>query len=101
MQEKYPFCMQIKDGVWRLMIRVQPKAKRNEVVGLYDQRLKIRVQAPPVDDKANSAVCSFIARELGLRKNQVSIESGQTTRQKNILIEAATEPDWDRLLREG
>ena len=101
MQEKYPFCVQIKDGVWRLMIWVQPKAKRNEVVGLYDQRLKIRVQAPPVDDKANSAVCSFIARELGLRKNQVSIESGQTTRQKNILIDAATEPDWDRLLREG
>jgi uncharacterized protein (TIGR00251 family) len=95
------FYERVKDGVWRLMIWVQPRAKRNEVVGLYDQRLKIRVQAPPVDDKANSAVCSFIARQLGLRKNQVSIESGQTARQKNILIEAEAEPDWGRLIGEG
>jgi len=95
--QEYSFYAQVKKGIWRLMVWVQPKAKKNEVVGLYDQRLKIRVQAPPVDDKANNALCSFIAKELGLRKNQVSIESGQTTRQKNILIKADQEPAWHKL----
>ncbi|MFP4316457.1 MAG: DUF167 domain-containing protein, partial [Desulfovibrionales bacterium] len=67
---------------WRLKLWVQPRSKRNGLAGEYQACLKVRITSPPVDDKANSAVCAFIAEILGIKSHQVILESGHAGRQK-------------------
>ncbi len=81
----YPFLIATNKGV-RLNVRVQPNAKREEIVGLYGEALKIKIRAVPEDGKANIALCEFIASRLGISKSSVSLESGQTSRSKVLLI---------------
>jgi hypothetical protein len=79
---------------WYLNIHVQPKAKKTEVAGKYGDFLKLRVQAPPVDNKANSAVAIFLAGKLGLKKSAVYISKGHKGRDKTFVVESEQEPDW-------
>lgn len=67
-----------------LQIWVQPGAKKTEIVGEYNGCLKIKVQAPPVESAANTALLAFLAQKLHLRKNQLYVEKGDTTRKKWI-----------------
>jgi uncharacterized protein (TIGR00251 family) len=69
-----------------LHLHVQPGAKKNRVVGLHDGRLKLAVAAPPVDGKANAQLLAFLAKLLGLRKNQLQLRSGQSGRQKTLAV---------------
>lgn len=78
-----------------LNVRVQPGARKNEFAGLLDERLKIRLAAPPVDGKANQALVKFIASACGVSVRQVSLLAGQTSRSKRVCI------DSPRLLPEG
>lgn len=79
-------------------IRVQPNASRNEIVGwLDDGSLKIRIQTPPQDGKANKALIAFLANELGVSKNQISIVRGETSRQKVIAIDQLSHTQLQRL----
>ncbi len=73
------------DGV-RLLIRVQPRASRTEIVGEHDGRLKLRLKAPPVDGAANQALIAFLAKRLRLPKNQITISSGATGRSKTVQV---------------
>jgi len=73
---------------------VQPGASRNEPSGSYQGCCKIKLSAPPVDNKANKALVVYVAELLGLRKSQVSLESGQTSRRKSLLIRTEDEPKW-------
>lgn len=87
-------------GSWRLMVWVQPGAKASGVAGVYQDRLKIRVAAPAVDNKANATLQAFVAKRLGLRKSQVRLEAGQASRGKTLVIEADIEPTWASLAPE-
>ena len=91
------FAIAAKDGGWHLLVRVQPGAKKSEFAGEIDGRLRIRLAAPAVENKANKALVAFVAKALGLRPAKVSLVSGDTGRQKRLLIEADTEPDWTKL----
>jgi uncharacterized protein len=71
---------------WLLAVRVQPGASRTEVVGEYGDQLRIRLQAPPVDGKANAALLAFVADELGLAKAEVEVVRGQTSRSKVLRV---------------
>jgi len=82
-------------GGWRLGIWVQPGAKRTEIAGMHGDCLKIRLQAPAVDNKANNALVAFVAGILGIRTSQVVMESGHASRQKNLLLHVEEEPDWN------
>lgn len=84
-------------GAWRLMVWVQPGAKREGPAGEYQGCLKLRVAAPAVDNKANAALTRFVARTLGCKASAVQVESGQTSRKKALRIEQPDEPAWDRL----
>ncbi|MEH6800246.1 MAG: DUF167 family protein [Halopseudomonas sabulinigri] len=64
----------------------QPGASRIGFAGLHGDRLKIRISAPPVDDKANSMLLAFLAKAFGVSKQQVMLVSGQTGRQKPVAI---------------
>lgn len=80
-------------GAWTADIRVQPGAKKNAVEGLLGDRLKLRIAAPAVEGKANKAVLEFLARVLGVKKSQVSILRGETSREKTVRVEADA-PEW-------
>jgi hypothetical protein len=73
-----------------LELHVQPGAKRDEVVGLHGERLKIRTSAPPVDGRANRHLLDFLAQCFGVPKSAVSLLRGETSRQKTVRIDAPT-----------
>jgi uncharacterized protein len=70
-----------------LAIRVQPRAKRNEVAGERAGAVLIRVSAPPVDGKANEAVCRLIAERAGVPRSAVRIVRGESSRDKVVRID--------------
>ena len=77
-------CLHIKSNdVW-LSVHVQPGAKHTQWAGLYGDAVKIRLSAPPVDGKANEALCQFLARASACAPREVSVVRGQTSRQKII-----------------
>ncbi|WP_341708160.1 DUF167 family protein [Halopseudomonas sp.] len=65
---------------------LQPGAKRAEFAGQHGERLKIRISAPPVDGKANYALIRFLADAFAVSRQHVSLLSGQTSRQKRMLV---------------
>ncbi len=71
-----------------LECHLQPKASNDAFAGLHGERLKIRLTAPPVDGKANAHLPAFLAAAVGVAKSQVSLESGQQSRQKRVRIQA-------------
>jgi uncharacterized protein len=77
------------DGV-TLAVRAQPGARKTMIVGDYGEgehaQLKIAVQAPPVDGKANALLISFLAETFGLSKSNVEIVSGELSRSKVFLL---------------
>ncbi len=75
-----------KEG-FLLQVHVQPKAKKDEIVGLHGEALKIRLTAPPVEGKANEALRKFLAKLLKIPKSAVKIVSGTTSRQKGVYLE--------------
>lgn len=76
-----------RDGV-SLQIQAQPGAKRTEVAGLYGDCIKVRLASPPVDGKANECLVRFLAERLGVRRNQVTITRGLSSRRKTVLVQA-------------
>ena len=74
-------------GEIRLKVKVTPKASRNELVGfLADGTLKVKVQAPPERGKANAAVCTLLAEQLGVATRQVIIAGGESSHLKHVRI---------------
>jgi uncharacterized protein (TIGR00251 family) len=77
---------------------VAPRAARDEVRLEGDGSLKIRIQAPPVDGKANQALCRFLAKRLGVPRRDVALLSGDTGRRKGILVRGLTPADVEARL---
>jgi uncharacterized protein (TIGR00251 family) len=76
------------DGV-TIHVHAQPGAKRTEVAGLYGDSLKLRLASPPVDGKANECLIEFLARRLGVKRAQVSIIRGVSSRRKTVFVAVA------------
>jgi hypothetical protein len=74
-------------GELLLYCHLQPKASKDEFAGDYDGRLKIRIQAAPVDGKANAALLKFIAKQFLVAKSRVSLCSGDASRRKTVCIQ--------------
>ncbi|MEN9316104.1 MAG: hypothetical protein RIS35_2497 [Pseudomonadota bacterium] len=79
-----------EDG-WGLAIHAQPGAKRTEIVGIVEARLKVRLAAPPVEGKANEALLRWVADRLGLPMRAIEIVSGQTSRRKRLRVRCGLE----------
>ena len=71
-----------------LSVRLQPRARRDEVVGERDGAVVIRVTAPPVDGKANEALCRLVAKAAGVPPSRVSVVRGHTARDKVVRVES-------------
>lgn len=77
----------------KITVRVQPNAKRNEVVRFEDSVLYIKIAVLPVKGKANTALFAILSDILGLSKSHLSIERGVTSRTKVIAIEGLTQKE--------
>jgi uncharacterized protein (TIGR00251 family) len=71
-------------------VRVLPRSRRNEVVGLHGDALRIRLMAPPEKGRANQALQEFLAEELGVSRSSVEILSGHTSRQKRVCVKGVS-----------
>lgn len=74
-----------KDGVI-FKVRVQPRASGNGVAGLFEDAVKLRLTAPPVEGEANEACRTFLAKLLSVPRSHVEILSGSTGRNKTIKV---------------
>jgi uncharacterized protein (TIGR00251 family) len=79
-------------------VRVQPRASRDEIAGVMDGAMKVRLQAPALEDRANLALCGYLAQLLKTPKSAVRILSGDRSWIKRIAIRGVTELDVRRLL---
>ena len=73
-----------------LAVKAIPNAPRSEVVGWLGDALKVKVHAPPVEGRANEALCEFLADTLDLPRRGVTVVRGDTSRQKIIRIAGLT-----------
>ena len=86
-------------GTLILSVRVQPRASRDEVAGVMDGALKIRLRAPAVENRANEALVEFLAGLLKTPKSAVRIRGGAQSRIKHIEISGVTRPQIEALLQ--
>lgn len=79
-------------------VRVQPRASKNQLAGVFNGALKIKLTAPPVDGEANKQCLEFMAGLFGLPRSRLSIETGHTGRNKTIKVQGLTpENAWGLL----
>ena len=79
------FVRSVPTGL-ELDLVIQPKASKNELVGVHDGRLKVRITAPPVDGKANDALRKFLSKIFGISKSNVILISGASSRRKRVRL---------------
>ena len=80
------FVIQEKPDGLIVNIRVQPRSSRNQIAGLHGDALKLNLTAPPVDNAANKALAAYLAGLLPVAKSAITIVSGQTGRNKQVMI---------------
>lgn len=85
-----------------LELRVQPRFSRDEVCGVQAGRLRLRIQAPPVEGRANAHLLTWLAREFRVAQIHVHLLAGERGRDKTVRIDRPRQlPDWFRELTAG
>ncbi len=84
----------------RLAVRLRPRGREDALLGIVDGVLQARVSAPPVDGKANRALCRLIAERAGVAPSRVSVLRGRRSRQKVVRVEGLGEAELLARLRE-
>jgi uncharacterized protein (TIGR00251 family) len=90
----------VVDDAVLLKVKAAPGASRDKIAGLHGDAIKIAVSAAPEKGKANDAIVRVLAKGLGLKRSQVSLESGSTSRDKWLRIEGMDEATVLRKLSE-
>ena len=67
-------------------VRVQPRARREQITGVLGDALKVSVTAPPIEGRANAACCELLAKILRLPKSSVTIAAGESSRNKQVRV---------------
>ena len=81
-----PYLGQLADQRLLLRLHVQPKAAKSKVVGLFDGCLKLAIQAPPVDGRANDEVLRFLARVFEVPLRHLELVAGAKGRRKQVAV---------------
>ena len=80
-----------------LSLHCQPGAKQTKVLGLHDDCLKIALQAPPLENKANTLLVAWLSKQLKIPQKQIQFISGQNNRRKRIEIQG--DIDAEQIIR--
>lgn len=86
-KSKWPAFLKSKDGGTTIAITVQPNAAKTQIKGIHGDTLKVQLQAPPVDGKANEALIRWLADTLEVKVAQIQILQGPISRKKVLFIE--------------
>ncbi len=95
----YPFLSESPDGV-KITLHVQPKASKSAIGGVHGDALKLRIQAPPVEGKANKATIAFLSSLFDIPKRDIVLKSGPSSRRKIFLISGITLDQAKKILEE-
>ena len=79
-------CYQQKENSFFLSILIQPNCKENEIQGIHGGKIKVRIHSPPVEGRANEELILYLAEVFHLRRNQIEIIKGHSTRHKQVKI---------------
>ncbi|MGI3002892.1 DUF167 family protein YggU [Shewanella algae] len=71
-----------------LNLYIQPKASRDQLVGLHGEEFKVAITAPPVDGKANAHLTKYLSKAFKVPKGKIVIVKGELGRHKQVRIEA-------------
>jgi uncharacterized protein (TIGR00251 family) len=80
-------------------VKLVPRARHDEIVGVEAGTLKVRVSAPPLDGKANSALVKFLSAELGVKQADVEITRGANVRFKTVRVRGVTGKTLEEILQ--
>lgn len=94
-----PWLSPVEGGV-SVAVFVQPRASRNEIVGVQGDELKVRLTSPPVEGAANKLCGEFFAKLLGVAKGEVTLAAGDKSRHKRLFIRGVTVEEVRRVLTE-
>ena len=83
----------------RLSAIIQPRSSKNEVTGIYNNALKIRLTSPPVDGAANKACIRFFSKLLEVSPSEITIVQGFSSRNKTIEVIGLTEKQFREILK--
>jgi uncharacterized protein (TIGR00251 family) len=83
-----PWCSALAGGGVRIAVQIAPNARRTEVLGVHDDALKIKLQAQPIEGKANAALVDYIAAALRVPRSSVTITHGHTNKRKLLEVDA-------------
>jgi uncharacterized protein len=83
--------MQRREGAVIFSVRVLPRASKDEIAGVMEGALKVRLRAPALEDRANEALCEYLAELLKTPKSAVRILSGHHSRNKRVEVQRVTE----------
>jgi uncharacterized protein (TIGR00251 family) len=86
-----------KSGI-RFSAIIQPRSTQNEVLGIHNNSLKIRLTSPPVDGAANKTCVKFLAKSLGVSTSKIRIVAGLNNKNKTIEIDDIDEPAFRKKL---
>jgi uncharacterized protein (TIGR00251 family) len=87
------------NGAVTFAVKVIPRASKNQVAGIEGDAIKIRLNAPPVEGKANDALIEFLADTLNLRRAQIEIVTGYTSRHKVVRVRGVTAKQIEEKLK--
>ena len=86
------------DDAATFAVKVVPRASKNQIVGKEGGAIKIRLNAPPVEGKANEALVKFLAETLGVRRAQIEIVTGHASRHKIVRVRGVTANQIENLV---
>jgi uncharacterized protein (TIGR00251 family) len=79
------------------LVRVTPRASQNAIEGEFQGALRVRLTAPPIDDRANDALRKFLAAHLKVPASSVQIIAGEKSRSKRVLVKGITRAQAQQL----
>ena len=84
----------------QIEVRLRPRGRRDQLVGMRDGVLLARVTAPPVEGRANKALCQMIAKRIGIAPSRVSVVQGEKSRNKVVRVEGVEATALEQALRD-
>ena len=86
------------DAAATFAVKVVPRASKNQIVGREGDAIKIRLNAPPVEGKANDALVKFLAETLGVHRAQIEIVTGHASRHKIVRVHGVTANQIEKMI---
>lgn len=88
---------EIPGGI-KVRLYIQPQSSKNQIIGLHDGALKVKIQAPPIEGKANDEIIYFFSKLLKIPKSQLEILKGDLSRHKTLAILGISKETFEKII---